>query len=270
MNELSTIEPLIRLSAFTASVVLLIVGERLLTCRQPRALYEYVANLALFATNTILLRIVATSSLVGLAVLAQNAEWGLLALAPVAGWLDFIIAFVALDLVLYLQHRAYHWLPPLWRLHRVHHSDVNFDLSTGIRFHPGEMLISFAIKAAAVLALGASPLSVLCFEIVLSSSSLFTHANMKLPARLDAALRTVVVTPAMHRIHHSVSQDEHNRNFGFFLSCWDRAFDSYRQYAKLSDADMNIGLVSFRGPEERGYVALLKQPLSTANSGDDQ
>ena len=270
MNELSSIEPIVRLIAFATSVVLLIAGERLLTCREPRRLKAYVANLALFATNTALLRVVATSSLVGLAVLSQAQGWGLLALTALPGWLAFIIAFVALDLVLYVQHRAYHWLPLLWRLHRVHHSDLDFDLSTGLRFHPGEMIISFAIKAAAVVALGASPLAVLCFEIVLNASSLFTHANMTLPARLDAALRGVLVTPAMHRIHHSVKPDEHNRNFGFFLSFWDRTFASYRARPQVDDAEMPIGLTDFRDPEERGYLALLKQPLLTTNAEASQ
>jgi len=263
MNDLLTAEPVIRLSLFTATVIVLVISERARGRRTPRPRPTRWTNVGLLVTNTVLLRIVSTSSLIGISLMAQTAGWGVLSLIQLPSAIEIALAFVALDLVMYLQHRLYHWLPLLWRLHRVHHTDIDFDLSTGIRFHPGEMLFSFAIKAAAVVVLGAAPVAVLCFELVLSSSSLFTHANLTLPARLDGALRRIIVTPDMHRIHHCVSPDEHNRNFGFFLSWWDHLLGSYRQSPRGNHADMPIGLGEFRGVDEQTYIALMKQPWAT-------
>jgi sterol desaturase/sphingolipid hydroxylase (fatty acid hydroxylase superfamily) len=168
---------------------------------------------------------------------------------------------VLLDLAVYLQHRVFHAVPALWRLHRVHHADLELDATTGLRFHPIEILLSMAIKIAAVAALGAPAAAVLAFEVLLNAGALFSHANLALPRGLDAVLRAVLVTPAMHRVHHSVVRAETDSNFGFCLSWWDRLFGTYRAAPAAGPDRVTIGLEAFRDPAELRLDRLLTQPF---------
>jgi sterol desaturase/sphingolipid hydroxylase (fatty acid hydroxylase superfamily) len=169
-----------------------------------------------------------------------------------------------LDLLIYFQHRVFHAVPFLWRLHRVHHADPELDASSGLRFHPVEILLSMAIKMAAVVALGAPAEAVLVFEVLLNATSLFNHANLALPAWLDGALRLVLVTPDMHRVHHSEVREETDSDFGFCLSCWDRLFGTYRAEPAAGRLGMVIGVVEFRADQEQRLDRLLAQPFREA------
>lgn len=196
-----------------------------------------------------------------MAVLAAGNGWGLLNALAVPAWLAVPLAILALDLAIYFQHVLFHAVPLFWRLHRMHHADLEFDVTTGIRFHPVEILLSMGLKLGVVAALGAPPLAVLVFEIVLNASSLFNHANIALPGRLDALLRLVVVTPDMHRVHHSVHPSETNSNFGFNLAVWDRIFGTYTAQPREGHEGMTVGLHSFRSLRELWLDRMLLQPL---------
>jgi sterol desaturase/sphingolipid hydroxylase (fatty acid hydroxylase superfamily) len=222
---------------------------------------RWPVNLGLSALDTVLLRLLIPGAAIGTAAFAATRGIGLFNLLPWAGWAELAISVVALDLTLYIQHLTFHRLQVLWRLHRVHHSDIGCDVTTGVRFHPLEILLSMGVKMAAVAALGAPVAAVLLFELLLNGSSLFNHGNVRIPARLDAVLRRVVVTPDMHRVHHSVRRDEHDRNFGFALSCWDRLFGTYRAQPAKGHDGMQIGLDSFREQRDQGLLPLLRQPL---------
>jgi sterol desaturase/sphingolipid hydroxylase (fatty acid hydroxylase superfamily) len=168
---------------------------------------------------------------------------------------------VILDFVIWAQHVFFHAVPALWRLHRMHHADLDFDLTTGLRFHPLEILLSFALKAAAIVALGAPALAVLLFEVILSSMALFNHSNVRFPHRLDRALRRVIVTPDFHRVHHSWHPNETNSNFGFNLSCWDRLLGTYQAQPREGHDRMTIGINLFREPRWTRLDRLLVQPF---------
>lgn len=258
----------LRLFAF-ASTLLVLVGVETLWPR--RAIVRggrWFANLTLVVINTLLLRLAFPVLAVGWAVQVETRQWGLLVMFPLPDSLQLILAVVLLDMAIYWQHRIFHRLPWLWRLHRLHHSDVDFDVTTGVRFHPGEILLSMLIKLAVITVLGTPALAVLLFEIILSSSSLFEHANLRLPRWLDRGLRTVIVTPDMHRIHHSVIPQELNRNFGFNFSFWDRLFGSYHDQPRDGQLGMRIGLQAFRDPAEQRLDRLLVQPLASERQAD--
>jgi sterol desaturase/sphingolipid hydroxylase (fatty acid hydroxylase superfamily) len=261
MNVTMSWEPLLRAAVFFAVLALLLWGERRARLRAARPGREYLPNFLLLLTNTAVLRLVGGSALVGASLFGVDHGVGLLRWSGMPAWPAFVIAIVALDLGVYAQHRLFHRAGWLWRLHAVHHSDLCFDTSTGVRFHLLESLLSLLIKIALVLGVGASPGATLCFEILLSSASLFTHANIRLPPGVERALRMVLVTPDMHRIHHSALRGEHQRNFGFLLSCWDRWLGSYLARSREDPEQMQIGLASFRAPAQQGYTALLMQPL---------
>ena len=232
-------EALLRLSIFVGVFVALAGAEAVWPRRKLAygRVQRWVTNVGLSALNTLLLRLsffVVPALTVLAAVYVERAEWGLLPALQVPFWAAAVIGFLLLDLAVYAQHVAVHYIPPLWRLHRVHHADPDFDVSTGIRFHPLEILISQAWKIAVVVAVGAPAAAVLAFEIVLNATSMFSHANLCLPPTLDGALRVAVVTPEMHRIHHSTIERETNSNFGFNLSVWDRLFGTYRAAARLT------------------------------------
>jgi sterol desaturase/sphingolipid hydroxylase (fatty acid hydroxylase superfamily) len=196
-----------------------------------------------------------------MAFLAESKGWGLFNILPLPAWLAIPPAVLLLDLTIYGQHVAFHAVPLLWRLHRTHHADLEFDVTTGLRFHPGEILLSMAIKLAAVAVLGAPPLAVLIFEILLNATSLFNHGNVRLPLGLDRLLRLIVVTPDMHRVHHSIDRPETNSNFGFNLPWWDRLFGTYRAQPALGHERMTIGIDKFRDPRELRLDRMLWQPL---------
>ena len=256
-------EAAIRLAALFALLGVLAGGEELAPRRgltQSRR-QRWLANLGLALVDTALLRLAAPAAAVGLAVTAQNHGWGLLNLLDAPAWAAILLSLVLLDLALYAQHLASHKLPVLWRLHRVHHSDLDIDLTTGLRFHPAEILLSMAYKAAIVVALGAHPAAVLLYEVLLSSSSLFTHSNIRLPERVDRALRRIWVTPDMHRVHHSVLRNETDSNYSSCLSLWDRVFSTYRAQPQAGHDAMTIGLEKFRAAADQGLWRMLLQPL---------
>lgn len=261
VDDLAISEPTLRAAAFVATITLLVAAERWWPRRPFRPWPMIKTNIGLFVTNTLLVRLLSVFSLVAVASLGVEQGWGLLNLIGASTWFSFVIAIVFLDLVVYAQHRMLHWLPLLWRLHSVHHADSAFDVTTGVRFHPGEILVSLVIKALAVLAIGAAPIATLIFEVLLSSASLFTHANLTLPPRFEARLRHFIVTPEMHRIHHSHDPAEHNRNYGFLISAWDRLFRSYRIEAALPQESMRIGLHDVAEIEAQQLGAMLTLPF---------
>lgn len=213
--------------------------------RLPRAL-RWRANLGLAVFNTVLLRIVLPGSALAFAALAAEENWGLLNRFAVPGWLAVPVSIVLLDLTIYFQHVLFHAVPLLARLHAVHHADPDFDVTTGIRFHPLEIVLSTGIKFAAIASLGAPVVAVLVFEVLLNATSLFNHANVSLPGWLEPWVRGIVVTPDMHRTHHSVVEAERNSNYGFCLSIWDRLLGSYTPAPR---GELDIGLAAWREPE---------------------
>lgn len=256
----------LRLGAFIGVLGLLLLAE---ACWPRRGGADrgqrWPANLAMVVLGTVLVRLLLPLGAVGTARWAGASGVGLLNLWPVHPALAALLAFVALDLAIYWQHRLMHAMPMLWRLHRMHHSDLAFDASTALRFHPLEILLSMALKMAVVALLGAPAAAVVAFEIALSASALWSHADLAVPAALDRSLRRIIVTPDMHRVHHSVQRVEHNRNFGFNLSCWDRLFGSYTDQPAGGHVTMQIGLKDFRDPADQRLGSLLAQPLREIN-----
>src|SRR5262245_51392623 len=239
---------IVRLSCFGAVLLLMGLWEALaprrpLTVGRP---LRWSGNLGLVALDTLAVRFLIPLGAVGTALVAQERRWGLLNNVALPGWLAVVLAIIALDLAIYLQHVMFHAVPLLWRLHRVHHADLDFDTTTGVRFHPVEILLSMGIKMGAVVLLGAPAVAVLFFEVLLNATSFFNHGNVRLPAWLDRVLRLVVVTPEMHRVHHSVRWRETNSNFGFNLPWWDYLFGTYRAQPAAGHEGMTIGLQQFR------------------------
>ncbi len=255
-------EPFIRFGAFVGVFLVMAIWE-LLAPRRPQAvpkLRRWPGNLGLSVINTLMLRILFPAAAVGAAIFAESRGWGLFQTINAPAAAAIIGSVITLDLVIYLQHRLFHAAPLLWRLHRVHHADLEFDVSTGVRFHPLEILLSMLIKIGAVMALGAPAIAVLVFEILLNATTMFNHGNVKLAQPLDRVLRLIVVTPDMHRVHHSVRRDETNSNFGFNLPWWDRVFRTYRAQPADGHDDMIIGLEEFRDPAELALPSMLVQP----------
>ncbi|MDE2333878.1 MAG: sterol desaturase family protein [Rhodospirillales bacterium] len=245
-----------RLGTFLGVFVLVALWEAVAPAHRP-ARRRWPVNLGLILLDSALLRLLGPVSAVAAAAFAARQGWGLL---PALGLGDpggIALVVVAMDLSIWAQHLVMHRVPALWRLHRVHHTDLAFDVTTGIRFHPGEMVISMLWKAATVVCLGATPLAVVVFETLLSAASLFEHANASLPQRLDGWLRRALVTPDMHRIHHSPVRADTDSNYGFLLAVWDRLFRTYRARATGD----GIGLGRFRAPADQRLLALLGQPF---------
>ena len=262
-NATIAAEPVIRLSCFLGVLVLMALWERLAP-RRPQSikrLLRWPNNLGLVVIDTLVVRLLFPLAAVGMAFLAQSKGWGLLNIIPLSAWLAIPACVLLLDLTIYGQHVAFHALPLLWRLHRMHHADLEFDVTTGLRFHPGEIVLSMVIKLAAVLVLGAPPLAVLVFEVLLNATSMFNHGNVRLPPWLDHALRRVVVTPEMHRVHHSIDRQETDSNFGFNLPWWDRLFGTYRAQPASGHLGMTLGIDRFRDPRELWLHRMLCQPL---------
>ncbi len=207
---------------------------------------RWLNNIGIVALNTLIARLVFPAAAVGVALFAREHGWGLLSVTHLPDALTIAIAVIALDLVIYLQHVMVHAVPLLWRLHRVHHADLDFDVTTGARFHPLEILLSLLIKFAAIVLLGAPAASVVIFEVLLNGTSMFNHGNVRMPAALDRVLRLFVVTPDMHRVHHSVNEDETNSNFGFNLPWWDWLFGTYRPQPRSGHEGMTVGINTFR------------------------
>jgi sterol desaturase/sphingolipid hydroxylase (fatty acid hydroxylase superfamily) len=253
----------VRLAAFLAVLLPMALAEALAPRRpssQSRAV-RWSNNLALVAFNTVLLRLAFPVLAVGAALWALQNGWGLLALQTLPPWLDILLTVLLLDVIIYGQHVLFHRVPALWRLHRMHHADLDFDASTGLRFHPAEIVVSMAIKLAAVVLLGAHPAGVLAFEVLLNATSLFNHGNVRLPAAVDRRLRWLLVTPDMHRVHHSIVRAETDSNFGFSVPWWDRLFRTYRAQPAAGHDGMTIGIPGFREPRELWLDRLMTQPL---------
>jgi sterol desaturase/sphingolipid hydroxylase (fatty acid hydroxylase superfamily) len=204
---------------------------------------------------------------VGLAVIAQDRGWGLFNVIEAPGWVAVLVSIVILDLVIYLQHVMFHAVPALWRLHRMHHADLEFDVTTGLRFHPVEILLSMGIKLAMVMALGPPAVAVLIFEVLLNATAMFNHSNIRLPMLADRVLRLIVVTPDMHRVHHSIIPEETNSNFGFSLPWWDRLLGTYKAQPKAGHEDMTIGIEQFRTTRDLWLDRMLAQPAKGPASG---
>jgi len=232
--------------------------------RRPQAIgrwRRWPNNLGILIVNTIILRLLFPTAILGLALGGEERGWGLLNSLRLPPWIAVIVAVIVLDLAIYFQHVLFHAVPALWRLHRMHHADLEFDVTTGVRFHPVEIVISMIIKLGVVLALGAPALAVLIFEVLLNATSMFNHGNVLLPQPIDRVLRMIVVTPEMHRVHHSIEPPETNSNFGFNLPWWDRLFDTYRAQPAAGQAGMTIGIDLFRRVEDLRLDRMLIQPL---------
>ena len=253
----------IRIGCFTGLLVLLAILETLFP-RRPQTIARprrWPANLGIVLIDTIVVRVLFPVTAVGAAFAVEARGWGLLNLAVLQDWLGLVLGFLVLDLAIYGQHVVFHKVPLLWRLHRMHHADLEFDVTTGLRFHPIEVLLSLLIKLAVIALAGVPALAVLAFEIALNATSMFNHANLRLPFGLDRVLRLFVVTPDMHRVHHSILPDETNSNFGFNMPWWDRLFGTYRAQPAEGHDRMTIGLSRFRDPGELRLDRLLLQPF---------
>ncbi|MDP3037700.1 MAG: sterol desaturase family protein [Rhodocyclaceae bacterium] len=245
-------ELVIRIGFFVGVLALvglweLVAPRRALTVSKA---WRWTSNLGLVVINSVVLRLIFPLAAVGVAVFCAENGWGLLNHFRVPFAIAVPLAVIALDFVIWLQHVMVHAVPVLWRLHRVHHADPDFDLTTGVRFHPIEIVLSMLIKFATIVVLGPPVLAVVIFEVLLNASAMFNHGNLHLPAALDRALRWFIVTPDMHRVHHSVEDDETNSNFGFCLSWWDRLFGTYRGQPRAGHVGMTIGIRGHSDPRE--------------------
>ena len=253
----------IRLAFFLGVFAIVAVCEALAP-RRARTLprrARWPNNVGVVVLNTLVLRLVFPTAAVGMALAAEARGWGLFNAAGVPIWLAVPLSVVLLDLAIYLQHVMFHAVPALWRLHRMHHADLDFDVTTGTRFHPIEILLSMLIKLTLVAALGPPAVAVLIFEVLLNATSMFNHGNLNIPRHVDRVLRWLVVTPDMHRVHHSVVVTETNSNFGFNLPWWDRLFGTYRAQPAAGHAAMTIGIEQFRDPGELRLDRMLIQPF---------
>jgi len=258
-------EAVLRLGSFAVVLLSLALAERVWPLRgDARPARRQLANLGMVLIDTVLLRLAFPLLAVALAIQVDARSGGLFGAMDAPVWVEILLAFLLFDLTIYWQHRLLHTIPLLWPLHRVHHSDTSFDVTTGVRFHPAEIALSMAIKLGLVVALGPHPAAVVIFELLLSASSLLTHADFAFPPRADRALRWLIVTPSMHRIHHSVRREETDSNYSFNLSLWDRVFGSYRARPLRAERNMPIGLPQWRDPGALGLGPLLLQPFRPA------
>jgi sterol desaturase/sphingolipid hydroxylase (fatty acid hydroxylase superfamily) len=258
------LEPWVRPTAFLATFILMFALESLLPRKQrtESRFQRTWNNLALSVVNSVLVRFVPLLSAVGAAAYAQTHGIGLFNLLELPVVLEYAAVLVLFDLIIYWQHVASHQLPMLWRFHQVHHADHDLDASSGLRFHPVEIAFSMVIKCLTVLLLGATPESVVLFEIVLNSCAVFSHSNFKLPLGLDRVMRLFVVTPDMHRVHHSIHRDETNSNYGFNIPWWDRLFRTYRDQPRDQHEAMQLGLPEFPRSKQTVWLgAMLKLPF---------
>jgi len=242
-----TNESVIRMSFFFGMIGVMAGWEILAPKRILRVskTIRWVNNLGLVFFNSFLLRIIFPTAAVGMAAFANQHGWGILNYYDVPLLLSVLVSVIAMDFIIYLQHVMVHAVPVLWRLHRVHHADLDFDVTTGARFHPLEIILSMLIKFATIVVLGAPVIAVVIFEITLNATAMFNHSNVRMPKKVDQILRWFLVTPDMHRVHHSIEDDEANSNFGFSLPWWDRLFGTYRDQPRAGHEAMIIGIHKF-------------------------
>ena len=264
-------EPAIRLGFFFSVLVAMAIWELAAPRRRieiPR-LVRWTNNLGVVILDTVLVRLAFPVAAVGVALLANQNGWGLLNVIDVPIWLAFVLSVIALDFAIYLQHVLFHAVPALWRLHRMHHADLGFDVTTGLRFHPVEILMSMGIKMGVVAALGPPAAAVLVFEVLLNATSMFNHSNVEIPRKVDRVLRWFVVTPDMHRVHHSIIRAETDSNYGFNLPWWDRLLGTYTAQPRDGHKGMTIGFAQFRTERDLWLDRMLLQPLRGPASGPD-
>jgi sterol desaturase/sphingolipid hydroxylase (fatty acid hydroxylase superfamily) len=258
-----SLELVARIAAAAAVFAVMALWEALAP-RRPWSvgrLARWPHNLGIVVIDALAVRILIPAAAVGAALVAAGNGWGLFHVAGLRLSLASPLGFLALDVAIYAQHVAFHKVPLLWRLHRMHHADLDIDVTTGVRFHPIEIVLSMLIKIAVVLALGIPPVAVFVFEVVLNATSMFNHGNVAMPSWLDRVLRLIVVTPDMHRVHHSIAPRETDSNFGFNLPWWDRLFGTYRAAPQAGHDRMTIGLSTFRDRAELRLDRLLTQPF---------
>jgi sterol desaturase/sphingolipid hydroxylase (fatty acid hydroxylase superfamily) len=263
-ESLLATEPQLRLAVFLSVLVAMALWELATPRRRqeiPRVI-RWTNNLGLVVIDTIVLRLSFPILAVGLAAIAQDRGWGLFNIIDTPEWVAVLVSIIVLDLVIYLQHVMFHAVPALWRLHRMHHADLEFDVTTGLRFHPVEILLSMGIKLAVVVALGPPAVAVLIFEVLLNATAMFNHSNIRLPMLVDRFLRLIVVTPDMHRVHHSIIPEETNSNFGFNLPWWDRLLGTYKAQPKAGHEGMTIGIEQFRTGRDLWLDRMLVQPIT--------
>lgn len=256
-------EVALRLGFFFGIFALVAIGE-VVAPRRDLTISKtgrWFANIGIVVINAAFLRILVPAGAVGIAAWVNQNGWGLLNVIELPYWLAVVLSAMALDFVIYLQHVMFHAVPALWRLHMMHHADLDYDVTTGTRFHPVEIVLSMLIKACAIVVLGPPILGVIVFEILLNGTAMFNHGNLKLPLGLDRVLRLFVVTPDMHRVHHSVFPSEANSNFGFNLPWWDRLMGTYRAQPTKGHVGMTIGLNQFRDPNRLTLGWMLAMPF---------
>jgi sterol desaturase/sphingolipid hydroxylase (fatty acid hydroxylase superfamily) len=260
---LLTNEPLTRMAVFLSVLLAMALWEIWSPRRRvevPRVL-RWSNNLALVVVDTIVVRLVFPLAAVGLALVLEEQGWGLFHLIVLPSWIEIVLCMALFDFAIYAQHVVFHHVPVLWRLHRMHHADTEIDVTTGLRFHPLEIVLSMAFKLVLVLVLGPPAIAVLLFEVVLNASALFNHSNIALPKRIDAVLRLIIVTPDMHRVHHSIVPRETNSNYGFNVPWWDRLLGTYIAQPKAGHDDMLIGIQAFRTRRDLWIDRMILQPL---------
>ena len=259
-------EPYVRLAVFGMVFAIIAIWEGVAPRRHQRIarLTRWPGNLGIVFLNTAVVRVLFPTGAVALALLAEQKGWGALNVWQAPAWVAVPLAIIVLDLAIYFQHVLFHATPALWRLHRMHHTDLEFDVTTGSRFHPVEIALSMIIKLTVVAAVGAPAIAVLVFEVLLNATAMFNHGNISIPVSVDRILRRLVVTPDMHRVHHSIRTQETNSNFGFNLPWWDRLFGTYRDQPADGHDAMVIGVEQFRDPGELRLDRLLTQPFRKA------
>lgn len=265
LNETS-----IRLTFFFGVFAIMAAWEIKKPCRTLKVpkLTRWVNNLGLVFLNSFILRLLFPAAAVGVAVFASEQGWGLFNYYSVPFVLAVILTVIAMDFIIYLQHVLVHAVPALWRLHRVHHADRDYDVTTGARFHPIEIILSMLIKFATIIVLGAPAVAVIIFEVILNAMAMFNHSNIRLPEKFEPKIRRFVVTPDMHRVHHSVEDDEANSNFGFNLSIWDRIFGTYKDQPRAGHTEMEIGIHHYNDDKQVTWITgMLTLPFKGKISG---
>ncbi|MCW9035987.1 MAG: sterol desaturase family protein [Alphaproteobacteria bacterium] len=256
-------ETTIRLSAFLGIFTIMAIWEVIAPCRtlQVSKMGRWFNNLGIVVLNSLLLRVLFPIAAVGVATIGEMSGWGLFNWLEWPVVLEVIVAVILLDFAIYIQHVMFHAIPALWRLHMIHHADLDYDVTTGARFHPVEIILSMGIKMAVVILLGPSAVAVILFEVLLNATAMFNHSNIQLPSGFDKKLRLFVVTPDVHRVHHSTTPEETNSNYGFNLPWWDRLMGTYRDQPSLGHKDMEIGLEQYRVSSEITLPKLLILPF---------
>ncbi|QUM76136.1 sterol desaturase family protein [Moritella sp. 24] len=253
----------LRASAFIGLLILLAISEYYKPKRPlTRSKWQrWSNNLAVVFINNLVLKLFVPFVAIDAAIFVEQQQWGLLSLTSLNSAVIIVTSVMLLDAAIYFQHKIFHQIPMLWRLHRMHHSDLDIDVTTAIRFHPIEIILSMFIKVAVIIAFGVPVVAVVLFELLLNLTAMFNHSNIRLPDKIDRFIRTILVTPDMHRIHHSTDSHETNHNFGFCLPWWDRLFGSYQAQPKLGHQKMEIGLPYFRDSKECKIQHMLTQPF---------